>query len=92
MINFKKLKVKDMDTSLNNVLKSFKNERDTYYIFPNDVKFHLDNITEHEDFAANHILSMINSSKSDEELITLTLHPLEIYFLLIHLQRKMNSL
>jgi hypothetical protein len=63
---------------------------DTFYIFPEDFKFNLENITIKEDKISNSLLSIIQSNKDDQELINLTIKPIDLYYILIELQRQLS--
>jgi len=82
--------LKNILPSLNKGMFYLKNEIDTYYIFPDDFEYNIINITKEEDMISNQILSYINSSKNDEELINLIMKPIEFYYFIIKVQREVK--
>lgn len=76
-------------------LNSIKTQNDSLYIMPSEFYSGVENTTQVEEEISNYILSLIGSSKNDEELIEFNIRPFELWDLIVNFQRliisKLNS-
>lgn len=72
-------------------LNSIKTENDSLYIMPSEFYSGVENITLVEEEISNNILSLIGSSKNDEELIEFNIRPFELFDLIVNFQRLIVS-
>ena len=68
-----------------------RTEKDTLYIFSNDFFAEANEITEREDEVAQKFLSIIGTSKDDQEEIMLVLQPRQLYNSLVNIQRYIQK-
>jgi hypothetical protein len=68
-----------------------RTEKDTLYIFSNDFFAEANEITEKEDEVAQKFLSIIGSTKDDQEEIMLVLQPNQLYHFLVNNQRYIQK-
>lgn len=88
---FEKLEDKNIISQMKRGLDLIKISNDTLYVMPEDYYDAVENITEEENFISSQILSKIGCHKTDEELIEFNIRPNQLYNLLIHLQRRINT-
>lgn len=68
-----------------------RTEKDTLYIFSNDFFKEASIITEKENEVAQKFLSVIGTTKDDDEEIMLVLQPNQLYHFLVNIQRYIQK-
>jgi hypothetical protein len=64
---------------------------DTFYVYTDNLVNKIEDITDDENIISNHLLSIIGSSKNDQEEILISTTPVNLYNLLVHFQRIILS-
>jgi hypothetical protein len=90
-----KIDSQEMNKNIITCLKSDQyfqtSEKDTFYVYADDLVISIPDITEEEKEISNSLLSIIGSSKNDEEEIVLVITPSHLFNLSIHFQRILKS-
>ena len=68
-----------------------RTEKDTLYIFSNDVFKETSGITEKENELASKLISFIGTTKDDDEEIMMVLQPQQLYHFFINIQRYIQK-
>ncbi len=84
------IKDEEMISFLKRGLDKIKSQTDSLYVLPSEFYTGVENVTNEERVISNEILSMIGTSKNDEELIELNIRPNELFDLLVNLQRRIR--
>jgi hypothetical protein len=91
----KKIDLQELNENIITRVKSNQNfqitEKDTFYVYADDLVTTIPDVTEEENEISNSLLSIIESSKNDEEEILLVTTPVNLFNLLIHFQRIIKS-
>jgi hypothetical protein len=62
-------------------------EKDAFYVYSDELVNKIEGITDEENQLSNHLLSIIGTSKTDEEEILIVSTPVNLYNVLIKFQR-----
>jgi len=86
--------VNKTNETLKNIITSVKcdqefqiSSKDTFYVYADDFVKGVQDVTEEEVKISNHLLSIIGSSKSDEEDILIVTSPSNLFNILVNFQR-----
>ncbi len=88
---FEEINDEGMVSLLKRGLNEIKTYNDILYVMPSEFYTGVENITPKEEEISIQILSLIGSSKSDEELIEFNIRPFELFDLLVNFQRFILS-
>ena len=65
-----------------------KNERNTHFVFSDELFKEAEGIEKNEDFLAQKFLTIIGSSKEDKEEILIKIRPEQLYHFFVRIQRE----
>lgn len=90
-----KIDFQDLNDNIITLMKSDQNfqisSKDTFYVYTDDLVKDIADVTDEENQLSNYLLSMIGTSKIDEEEILIVTTPINLHNLLVHFQRFIKS-
>lgn len=90
-----KIDLQELNENIITLMKSNQSfrisEKDTLYVYSDELVNKIEEVTDEENQLTNHLLSIIGSSKNDEEEILISTTPVNLYNLLVHFQRIILS-
>ncbi|MEI6881802.1 MAG: hypothetical protein WCK82_10815 [Bacteroidota bacterium] len=91
----KKIDLQELNENIITRVKSNQNfhisKKDTFYVYSDELVNKIEGVTEEENQLSNHLLSIIGTSKTDDEDILIVSTPVNLYNILINLQRIILS-
>ena len=91
----KKIDLPELNENIITRVKSNQNfhisAKDTFYVYSDELVNKIEGVTDEENQLTNHLLSIIGTSKNDEEGILIVSTPVNLYNILINLQRIILS-
>jgi hypothetical protein len=90
-----KIDLQELNENIITLMKSNQSfrisEKDTLYVYSDELVNKIEGVTDEENQLTNHLLSIIGTSKTDDEDILIVSTPVNLYNILINLQRIILS-